>query len=60
MWEEDWLRLREQNNLKMVDFSEGRGPVDKHRMVLVTSPNPISSDAKQKTEWNLRDRNDSD
>jgi 4-amino-4-deoxy-L-arabinose transferase-like glycosyltransferase len=44
MWEEDWQRIRDRNDLKMLDISEGRGPVGKHRLVLIESPGetPIS------------------
>jgi 4-amino-4-deoxy-L-arabinose transferase-like glycosyltransferase len=35
MWEEDFRRLSEKNNLVGADFSEGRGPALRHRMVLV-------------------------
>jgi len=44
MWEEDWQRIRDRNDLKMLDISEGRGPAGKHRLVLVESPGetPIS------------------
>jgi 4-amino-4-deoxy-L-arabinose transferase-like glycosyltransferase len=35
MWEEDWKRLSEHNRLKILDISEGRGPVGRHRMLLV-------------------------
>jgi len=37
MWEEDWERLRQKNDLEMLDISEGRGPVAEHRLVLVKS-----------------------
>ena len=44
MWEEDWQRIRDRNDLKMLDIREGRGPVGKHRLVLIESPGetPIS------------------
>ena len=35
MWEEDFRRLSEKNNLVADDFSEGRGPALRHRLVLV-------------------------
>ena len=37
MWEKDWEKLRNQTDLKMLDVSEGRGPVGKNRLVLVRS-----------------------
>ena len=37
MWEEDWERLRKKNVLEMLDISEGRGPVARHRLILVKS-----------------------
>ncbi|MGH7784415.1 MAG: hypothetical protein ACREO5_11315, partial [Candidatus Binatia bacterium] len=58
MWEEEWQRLREHNDLEMVDLSEGRGPVDKHRLVLVKSSTFIPvSDANR---GELRRRNDTE
>ncbi|HYY24103.1 MAG TPA: hypothetical protein VE689_01350, partial [Candidatus Udaeobacter sp.] len=38
MWEEDWQRVRDENGIKLLDMSEGRGPADKHRLVLAESP----------------------
>ncbi len=35
MWEEDWQRLREHHELKMMDISEGLGPAGRHRLALV-------------------------
>jgi hypothetical protein len=35
IWEEEWKRLAENNRLNILDISEGRGPVGRHRMVLV-------------------------
>src|SRR5439155_11908305 len=35
MWEEDWQRLRERHELKMMDISEGLGPAGRHRLALV-------------------------
>ena len=35
MWEEDWKRLSENNHLKVLDSSEGRGPAARHRLLLV-------------------------
>src|SRR5262245_25360518 len=37
MWEEDWERLRQKNDLEMLDISEGRGPAAEHRLALVKS-----------------------
>lgn len=34
MWEEDWEALRERQELKKLDVSEGRGPAGRHRLVL--------------------------
>ena len=60
MWEEDWQRLRGENNLQMLDISEGWGPVGRRRLVLVKSPRllPIPDD-KQESEVIRRDRDDS-
>jgi 4-amino-4-deoxy-L-arabinose transferase-like glycosyltransferase len=60
MWEEDWQRLRGQNDLEMLDISEGRGPAGRHRLVLVKSPRllPIP-DTQQESEVIRRDRDDS-
>jgi Dolichyl-phosphate-mannose-protein mannosyltransferase len=35
MWEEDYRRLAQNNRLKLLDMSEGRGPAAKHRLVLI-------------------------
>jgi 4-amino-4-deoxy-L-arabinose transferase-like glycosyltransferase len=35
MWEEEWKRLSENNHLKVLDISEGRGPAGRHRLLLV-------------------------
>lgn len=35
MWEEDWQKLRDRNELKMLDISEGLGPAGRHRLLLV-------------------------
>jgi hypothetical protein len=42
MWEEDWWRIRNANEVKMLDMSEGRGPLDKHRLLLAESPGKTS------------------
>jgi Dolichyl-phosphate-mannose-protein mannosyltransferase len=34
MWEEEWKQIKGHNEFQMVDISEGRGAVGKHRMVL--------------------------
>jgi hypothetical protein len=41
MWEEDWGRIRDRNDLQMLDMSEGRGPANEHRLVLVRSSRPL-------------------
>jgi 4-amino-4-deoxy-L-arabinose transferase-like glycosyltransferase len=43
MWEEDWQRMRNTNDFRISDISEGRGPVDKHHLVLVESPGKTHS-----------------
>jgi 4-amino-4-deoxy-L-arabinose transferase-like glycosyltransferase len=35
MWEEEWKNIKGHNEFHVVDISEGRGAVGKHRMVLV-------------------------
>lgn len=35
MWEEDLKRLSENNQLRVLDTSEGRGPAARHRLLLV-------------------------
>jgi 4-amino-4-deoxy-L-arabinose transferase-like glycosyltransferase len=35
MWEEDWQRLKERDDLALRDVSEGRGPAGRHRLTLV-------------------------
>jgi len=35
MWEEDFKRLSENNRLRVLDSSEGRGPAARHRLLLV-------------------------
>ena len=47
MWEEDWKGLAERSELKMVDISEGRGPVGRHRLVLVKSASVLSLPLEQ-------------
>lgn len=34
MWEENFRRMGDANGVQMLDISEGRGPADKHRLVL--------------------------
>ena len=51
VWEEDLQPLRSGNNLQILDVSEGRGPVDKHRLVLVKSsavPAPFDKGGKSR------------
>ncbi len=55
MWEEDWQALRGRNDLKMMDISEGRTAVGKHRLVLVryqpnedSAPRPLPVYRRQK------------
>ena len=59
MWEEDWERLRKRNALEMLDISEGRGPVAKHRLILVKSSGLLPIPAKQESEALRRGREDS-
>jgi hypothetical protein len=35
MWEEDYQRLRDRDDVKILDISEGRGPAGRHRLALV-------------------------
>ncbi len=35
MWEEDYQPLRDRDDLKILDVSEGRGPAGRHRLALV-------------------------
>ena len=59
MWEEDWKRLRKKNALEMLDVSEGRGPVAKHRLILVKSSGLLPIPAKQESAVLRREREDS-
>lgn len=34
MWEEEWERIRARREVKVLDISEGKGPVGKHRLLL--------------------------
>lgn len=59
MWEEDWKRLRKKNALEMLDVSEGRGPVAKHRLILVKPSGLLPIPAKQESAVLRREREDS-
>ena len=59
MWEEDWKRLRKKNALEMLDVSEGRGPVAKHRLILVKPSGFLPIPAKQESAVLRREREDS-
>ena len=54
MWEEDWQRLAERRDLKLLEMSDGTGPVGRHRMALVkyqpdltTAPSLLPVDSSQ-------------
>ena len=34
MWEEEWTQLRPRRDVRMLDISEGKGPVDRHHLIL--------------------------
>jgi hypothetical protein len=59
MWEEDWDTLRKKHALEMLDISEGRGPVAKHRLVLVKSSGLFPIPPRQESEALRRGREDS-
>jgi 4-amino-4-deoxy-L-arabinose transferase-like glycosyltransferase len=59
MWEEDWDTLRKKHTLEMLDISEGRGPVAKHRLVLVKSSGLFPIPPGQESEALRRGREDS-
>ncbi len=59
MWEQDWKRLRQRNDLETLDISEGLGPAAKKRLILVKSLQLLPVPDKREAEPNLRDREDS-
>jgi len=59
MWEEDWQQLHNQTGLEILDISEGRGPIGKHRLVLVKSAKLLPTlNGKQDAEVFRHDRDD--
>ncbi len=50
MWEEEWRQLRPRPDIRVLDTSEGRGPTDKHRLVLteVGGEGPVESNGAGK------------
>jgi 4-amino-4-deoxy-L-arabinose transferase-like glycosyltransferase len=59
MWEEDWERLRKKNAVEMFDISEGRGPVAKHRLLLVKSSGLLPIPDIEESAVLRREREDS-
>jgi hypothetical protein len=61
MWEEDWQNLRQRNDLKLVDVSEGRGPAGRHRLTLVEyQPSATSADEPLPFERSNKELDDRD
>jgi 4-amino-4-deoxy-L-arabinose transferase-like glycosyltransferase len=62
MWEEDWQRLAERRDLKLLEMSDGTGPVGRHRLALVeyqpdltAAPNLLPVDTGQENTDKYRD-----